>query len=169
LTEMLGVAPSTQRLAREDLISWTDKLGDKPAKTVWETIGDLHQVPEKEARALHHQRWNHSTKILRRMGQIEEGAKWSGSQDHYAHTYGRLHRGGFSRTITGYFPYAGCGRFWHPLENRALTLREAARIQGFPDSFGFLEQSKQAALLVGNALDSVFASICYKIVRAGLE
>jgi len=169
LTEMLGVAPSTQRLAREKLIAWTDKLGERSARTVWETIGDLQQTPEKEAEALHHSRWNHSTHILRRMGQIAEGAKWSGSEDHFAHTYGRLHRRGFSRTITGYFPYAGCGRFWHPVENRSLTLREAARIQGFPDSFRFLEQTKQTASLVGNALDFVFASMCYRIIRRGLD
>lgn len=169
LTEMLGVAPSTQRLARSGVVGWTDKLGPRPSKTVWETIGDLQEITKKEARSLHHLPWNHSTHILRRMGQIAEGAKWSGSDDHFAHSYGRLHRRGFSRTITGFFPYAGCGRFWHPVENRSLTLREAARIQGFPDSFAFLEQTKRTALLVGNALDSVFASICYRMIRAALE
>ena len=64
---------------------------------------------------------------------------------------------------------AGCGRFWHPLENRALTLREAARIQGFPDSFVFLDQSRESAKLVGNALDYPFASMCYRMIREALE
>jgi len=169
LTEMLGVTPSTQRLARKDLLDWTDRLGPQPARTVWDCIGDLQDIDPKEAASLHHTAWNHSTSILRRMGRIDEGAKWSGSADHFAHSYGRLHRRGFSRTITGYFPYAGCGRFWHPLENRSLTLREAARIQGFPDSFAFLDQSKASAKLVGNALDFPFASMCYAMIRTVLE
>lgn len=169
LTEMLGVAPSTQRLAGQQVIDWTDELGRRPAKTIWDCIGDLQDVTGKEAQLLNHVSWNHSTLIRRRMGQIAEGAQWAGSKDYFSHSYGRLHRRGFARTITGYFPYAGCGRFWHPVENRALTLREAARIQGFPDSFRFFAQTKETAKLVGNALDSVFASICYKAIRSALE
>ena len=42
--------------------------------------------------------------------------------------------------------------FIHPDENRAFTVREAARIQGFPDSFIFPEDSGIAFLLIGNAV-----------------
>jgi site-specific DNA-cytosine methylase len=48
-------------------------------------------------------------------------------------------------------------------------LREGARIQGFPDSFEFLAQNKAAALLVGNALDAAFASICYEAIRPAFD
>ena len=169
LVEMLGLTPSTQRLAREELLHWTEELGAQPTSTLWDCIGDLPSIGSREAARLQHLAWNHSPAILRRMGRIREGAQWSGSQHHFSHSYGRLHRRGFARTITGFFPYAGCGRFWHPLENRSLTIREAARIQGFPDSFAFLGQTKADARLVGNALDSTFASICYDMVRAALE
>jgi DNA (cytosine-5)-methyltransferase 1 len=168
-TEMLGIAPSTQRLAGKQSSDWSGTLGNRPAKTLWECIGNLPSVATSEARRLHHAPWQHSASLRRRMARIAEGAQWSGSADYFSQSYGRLHRNGFARTITGYFPYAGCGRFWHPIENRSLTLREAARIQGFPDSFIFTEQSQKAAKLVGNALDSVFASICYESIRSALE
>ncbi|MCK8463007.1 DNA cytosine methyltransferase [Aliiroseovarius sp. S1339] len=42
--------------------------------------------------------------------------------------------------------------FLHPTENRGLTVREAARLQGFPDEFVFPEQEKEAYRLIGNAV-----------------
>lgn len=167
--ELLGVAPATQHLARTLAVDWTSTLGPRPTQTVWDCIGDLADLDDAQALDLHHSAWAHSASVLRRMGQIAEGAQWSGSKDYYSQSYGRLHRRGFARTITGNFPYAGCGRFWHPVDNRSLTLREGARIQGFPDSFRFLTQNKDAALLVGNALDSRLASICYEAIRPAFD
>jgi DNA (cytosine-5)-methyltransferase 1 len=169
VTDMLGIAPSTQRLARGLVVSPVTELGSRKAKIVWDQIGDLPNVDTAAAIKTQHVKRRHSTAILQRMGHIAEGGQWSGASDHYSHSYGRLHRSGFARTITGFFPYAGSGRFWHPFENRSLTVREAARIQGFPDSFQFLDNTRKTASLVGNALDSVFATMCYNIIRAGLE
>ncbi len=42
--------------------------------------------------------------------------------------------------------------FLHPEENRGLTVREAARIQGFPDSFVFLGNENEQYRMVGNAV-----------------
>lgn len=42
--------------------------------------------------------------------------------------------------------------FLHPSEDRGFTVREAARIQGFPDDFLFLGQEKDQYRLVGNAV-----------------
>jgi DNA (cytosine-5)-methyltransferase 1 len=42
--------------------------------------------------------------------------------------------------------------FLHPIENRGFTVREAARIQGFPDSFIFEGSEKEQCRLVGNAV-----------------
>ncbi len=42
--------------------------------------------------------------------------------------------------------------FLHPDENRGFSVREAARIQGFPDTFVFTGNEKEQARLVGNAV-----------------
>ena len=42
--------------------------------------------------------------------------------------------------------------FGHPFENRAISVREAARIQTFPDDYVFGESLTKAALEIGNAV-----------------
>jgi len=51
--------------------------------------------------------------------------------------YGRMHWDQPSPTLTTGFMTPGRGRYVHPLERRTLLPREAARIQGFPDSYRF--------------------------------
>jgi DNA (cytosine-5)-methyltransferase 1 len=59
----------------------------------------------------------------------------------YGSVYGRLRWGKPSGTITSGFLTPGRGRYIHPSKRRALTPHEAARIQGFPDSFEFRYKS----------------------------
>ena len=49
--------------------------------------------------------------------------------------YGRLSWDKPSITITQYARNPASGRFSHPEQNRGLTIREAARLQGFPDGY----------------------------------
>lgn len=49
--------------------------------------------------------------------------------------YGRLSWGQPSITITQYARNPASGRFSHPEQNRGLTIREAARLQSFPDGY----------------------------------
>lgn len=165
---MLGEAPATQRL-RKTLPFDEEELGRRPIPYVEEVLSGLPRFGDPPAERLSHWPWAHRRQQLRRMGAVPEGGRWRGGLDHYAQSYGRLHRRGLARTITSYFANPGSGRFWHPTENRALTLREAARIQGFPDSFLFLPPFKGAARLVGNALDSAIATMSYEAIRSALE
>jgi len=61
-----------------------------------------------------------------------------------------------SRTITCYFTNVSSGPFVHPSDNRALTPREAARLQSFPDYFDFGE--KQVQRQIGNAVPPLLAA-----------
>lgn len=56
----------------------------------------------------------------------------------YRSVYGRLWPDKPAGTITTGFYTPGRGRFIHPHLNRALTAHEAARIQGFPDTYEFI-------------------------------
>jgi DNA (cytosine-5)-methyltransferase 1 len=55
----------------------------------------------------------------------------------YPSVYGRLSWSKPSPTITTGFGTPGRGRYIHPAQRRVLTAREAARLQGFPDTFEF--------------------------------
>ncbi len=165
---MLGETPATRRV-RKMLPYQECSFGPRNIPSVDEVLDDLPNIGTSTADRLSHHAWAHTPQLLRRMKNVPEGGRWQGGRDHFSQSYGRLHRSGLARTITTYFPNSGSGRFWHPKENRTLTLREAARIQGFPDSFRFLPPFSRAAVLVGNALDSAIVKLTYEIVRACLE
>lgn len=75
----------------------------------------------------------------------------------YKSVYGRLYEDRPGYTITQGFQVMGRGRNVHPTRKRTITPHEAARIQGFPDSFRFVPEghstSRSAlAKLIGNAV-----------------
>jgi DNA (cytosine-5)-methyltransferase 1 len=63
-------------------------------------------------------------------------------------------------TITGGCHNPSKGRFLHPEQHRAVTLREAALLQGFPPGYRFrLDRGKlAAALMIGNAIPPDFVA-----------
>lgn len=81
--------------------------------------------------------------------------KKSGSS--FGAVYGRLEWDKPSSTITTQFPGYGNGRFGHPEQNRALSLREGAILQTFPDNYKFIENKEdlkisKLAVQIGNAV-----------------
>ena len=73
--------------------------------------------------------------------------------DGYSDVYGRMSWDQVSPTITSGCSNPSKGRFLHPEENRAITLREAALLQTFPPGYQFeLSRGKeQVARQIGNA------------------
>lgn len=73
--------------------------------------------------------------------------------------YGRMAWSALAPTITGGCINPSKGRFLHPEQNRAITLREAAMLQGFPRSYKFdLSRGRYpAAQMIGNAFPPIFA------------
>jgi DNA (cytosine-5)-methyltransferase 1 len=167
-TALLGITPATFQV--RGLLPHTESsLGQLAIPTVGEVLAGLPPVGSKAAVALSHVPWGHTAEQKRKMGRLIEGGQARRSSSYYSQSYGRLHRRGFARTITGAFPNAGSGRNWHPTENRSITLREAARIQGFPDSFRFSAPLSKSALMVGNALDAALANVTLTTIKAALS
>ena len=73
--------------------------------------------------------------------------------------YGRMAWGEQAPTITGGCINPSKGRFLHPDQDRAITLREAAMLQGFPKDYWFdLSRGRYpAAEMIGNAFPPKFA------------
>lgn len=72
--------------------------------------------------------------------------------------YGRMAWDSPSPTITGGCASPSKGRFLHPEENRCITMREAAILQGFPPNYKFPRQltKDKLSLMIGNALPAPF-------------
>jgi DNA (cytosine-5)-methyltransferase 1 len=73
-------------------------------------------------------------------------------------------------TITGGCFNPSKGRFLHPAQDRAITLREAALLQGFPPNYFFsLDRGKQAAAaMIGNALPPPFVAAHALVIQQAL-
>ncbi|NIB43103.1 DNA cytosine methyltransferase [Pseudomaricurvus alkylphenolicus] len=75
----------------------------------------------------------------------------------YTSVYGRLKWSEPSPTITTQFYNYGSGRYGHPTQARALSLREAAVLQSFPKDYKFTEAGEDYSItnisrMIGNAV-----------------
>jgi DNA (cytosine-5)-methyltransferase 1 len=85
--------------------------------------------------------------------------------------YGRMKWSDVSPTMTGGCNNPSKGRFIHPEEHRAITLREAALLQSFPIDYKFCLDRGRAgvALMIGNALPPEFIRVQANQIRVTLE
>lgn len=78
----------------------------------------------------------------------------------YGNVYGRMSWKQLPVTITGGCTTLSKGRFGHPSALRTISVREAARIQTFPDDYVFdCEYMEYVCGMIGNALPCDFAEI----------
>jgi DNA (cytosine-5)-methyltransferase 1 len=80
----------------------------------------------------------------------------------YSGAYARLTKDMIAPTITRWVFHPGSGRWGHPVDPRVLSIREVARVQGFPDSYEFVGTYTQQAGQLGNAVPPILAM---KVIR----
>ena len=82
--------------------------------------------------------------------------------------YVRLSFDGLSRTVTAHIAKDG---YWyiHPREDRTLSIREAARIQTFPDGLRFAGYPSNRYRQIGNAVPPMLASALASSVKRAME
>lgn len=153
------------------------KLIDKTVKngeyiTVREAIGHLPPVQDGEVLSsdpLHRSR-KLSDLNKKRIQATREGGFWrewdkslwlechkKESGKSYGSVYGRMKWDDVAPTMTTYCTGLGNGRFGHPEQDRAITLREAALFQSFPEYYDFIDpetvfSSPKIAKHIGNAV-----------------
>jgi DNA (cytosine-5)-methyltransferase 1 len=82
---------------------------------------------------------------------------------------GRLEWDRPSVTIRTEFFKPEKGRYLHPEEHRAISHHEAARLQGFPDTFEWCGTKLQIARQIGNAVPVELAQGLARHLAAGLK
>jgi len=142
----------------------------KPYKTVGEAIGDL--ADKDDDPSINHVALKHGEINLRRYALIPEGGRLPEDnlppelyRKNFGNTFKRLHRDRPSLTmVPGHnaFPI-------HPWLNRSLTVREAARIQTFPDTYIFAGPRQKQCMQVGNAVPPVLAEVWANYIREELD
>lgn len=91
--------------------------------------------------------------------------KKSGGRTTY---YGRLNNEMPSYTINTYFNRPGNGTFIHPDQNRLISMREAARLQSFPDNYRFCGSSSSRYKQIGNAVPPLLARAIGSMISRGV-
>ncbi len=92
----------------------------------------------------------------------------------YKSVYGRMSWNEPSSTITTQFYNYGTGRFGHPEQNRALTIREAAILQTFPIDYKFYKTQKEITITqlgvhIGNAVPVELGYVIGKSIKQHIE
>lgn len=92
-------------------------------------------------------------------GSVEDLPRRLRPKKYFKNTYARLVPDQPSPTITRNFGTPSSSRCVHPFQCRALSTREGARLQGFPDSYKFYGSKGSKNLQIGNAVPPVFGEI----------
>jgi DNA (cytosine-5)-methyltransferase 1 len=92
----------------------------------------------------------------------------------YKAVYGRMPWDEPSSTITTQFYNYGTGRFGHPTQNRAITIREAAILQTFPVDYEFSQSEKDVFIKrlgvhIGNAVPVELGVVIGKSILAHIR
>lgn len=146
-------------------------LTEQPYSTVWEWIGDLPKIEQGEEHPFvpNHRAASLSKLNLQRIKATPEGGSrldWPKrlvldchKTDHSGHTdvYGRMWKDLPAAALTTRCISLSNGRFGHPIQDRAISVREAACLQTFPRDFRFYGSLNSMARQIGNAVPVLLA------------
>lgn len=183
----IKISPLFSQYLKKKTTVW-DAISDLPELSVGQLINDVEYTKNSQSEYQDISRVN-STKIfnhgcanlgktnLERLKHIPQGGSWrdiphdllpTGLQrarrsDH-TKRYGRLHPEEMCSTIlTKCDPH--WGSFFHPYQERAISVREAARIQSFPDNYIFTGNLTEQFEQVGNAVPPLMAKAIGETIK----
>lgn len=169
-----GVAQLRRRIfIMGNRLGMTNKFPEKMSgrhKTIKDVIEDLPKLlPGEESQIPNHTAMRHSNQMLLKMSYVQDG----GSRDQIplhirprsgdARKYIKYDRNAPSVCVTG-----DMRKIFHYSQNRALTVRELARLQSFPDSFVFVGNKISQQQQVGNAVPPLLAKVVADTIKSQL-
>jgi len=180
---------------RSRLILLASKLGEisipkeTHTKDNYVTVGDIiRELPRIDAGQISKKDHLHQAKKLepinkKRILQSKPGGTWrdwdksllpncykKDSGQTYTSVYGRMTWDDVSPTITTQFTSYGSGRFGHPEQNRALSIREGALLQTFPIDYDFGDfPAIKISRHIGNAVPPQLGVVIGKSIKNHLK
>jgi len=173
--------------------------GLKPYVSVWEAVGDLAGLengggaeeqpypgpPESEYQRwarqdskilLNHRARHHTERDIKIFDMLKDGVCYKDLPDEYKPYRDDIFRDRLKRldpakpswTVMAHLEKDGY-MYIHPMRNRTITVREAARLQGFPDTFRFMGSRTRQFRQVGTAVPPLLARAVAIQIRKTLE
>lgn len=153
---------------KKDFLLPDGLLDESQYHTVRDAIGDLPPVAAGELphKDVLHRSAKHKQETLAVIRAVPHdggsrpagvGPKCLDKTKGFSDVYGRLYWDRPSITITHYARNPASGRYTHPVQDRGLTAREAARLQSFPDEFVFSGKMDDVYRQIGEAVPPLLA------------
>lgn len=155
-------------------VTVADAIGDLPALAPGETATTYLQSPttayqrrmRQGSKIIQgHVASNHPLHLVEAISYIPDGGNRRSIPEHlqpksgFHNSYSRLHSRSPAVAVTQNMGKPSATRCIHPLQNRGLTAREGARLQGFPDTFHFTAGATSQRLQIANAVSPILAEV----------
>ncbi|MCL0048158.1 DNA cytosine methyltransferase [Dehalococcoidia bacterium] len=183
--------PNNAKLVSTHLPPWLtfwDAVSDLPLIRAGESASEYASPPKNDYQGarrngsdvLHeHIAPHHTEKLMKLMSFVPPGKSVFDVWDEipevlrptsgFANSYGRIVANEPAPTITRNFTTPSSAQCVHPRVDRALSLREGARVQSFDDTFRFLASFTDNRLLIGNAVPPLLAKAVADSVKDALD
>lgn len=168
---------------RKPYVTLRDALGDLPVLRSGQTGANYDRAADNEflrwvranagEKLTEHSAPKNGKHLIRIMETLQDG---QGKDDlpeeirpgsGYGNTYAKLWWDRPSTTITRNFACPSSSRCIHPRDSRAMSIREGARLQSFPDDYLFYGSSGKKRLEIGNAVPPLLSmAIAEKMLEA---
>lgn len=169
----LSMPPSTHGTKDRPFLTLMDAISDLPPLKAGESRADYLLPPQNEYQAsmralggplTEHRCSKYGEHMQKVMSYVKEGGSIMDVPEelrpkgYFKNTYARLLPDQPCTTITRNFGTPSSSRCIHPHQNRALSTREGARVQGFPDHYKFHGGKGSKNLQIGNAVPPALAT-----------
>lgn len=168
---------------RKPYVTLRDALGDLPVLRSGQTGTSYDRAADNEflrwvranagEKLTEHSAPKNGKHLIRIMETLQDGQSKDDLPEEirpgsgYGNTYAKLWWDRPSTTITRNFACPSSSRCIHPRDSRAMTIREGARLQSFPDDYLFYGSSGKKRLEIGNAVPPLLSmAIAEKMLEA---
>lgn len=168
---------------RKPYVTLRDALGDLPALRSGQTGANYDRAADNEflrwvranagEKLTEHSAPKNGKHLIRIMETLQDGQSKDDLPEEirpgsgYGNTYAKLWWDRPSTTITRNFACPSSSRCIHPRDSRAMSIREGARLQSFPDDYLFYGSDGKKRLEIGNAVPPLLSiAIAEKMLEA---